>query len=562
MFLLTIASIQVLPRKVSSFQPCRRVLAAHRGERISPPQKTHPYSDPSPALYSSSTSPEVPVSKTTKPASSFPTVLLRRTSQSKSFRNGNQLVFSKAIDRIYTAIPSETAAGSKSNKKSNSDLSLGDLVHVAVVADNASSSPPVGIGWGVYNPHSLYQIRILVHKFLQPNLYQSILKSSGGSEIDDSDTERVIRLILHHHIQSALSLRSRALHLPDPGRTDTYRLLNGEGDHVSGLAVDIIGLHTAVVVSSAGWCERYRDIVERTLFETVVPKLENVVWKTTPSRLQQDGYETYLQERRQLQQPSDLNQAVSSAKSEGDQDDTLVLSTENGIVYQTYPGLHGQKTGVYCDQRDNRRLLQQYCKGKTVLDLCCYTGGFSLNAAVAGGATRCVGVDSSGPAVAMAQSNAKRNGVDHVCSFVQADIATYLRGSSEGRPQFDVVVLDPPKLAPNTKLLDKAARKYRGLNRDAIHAVNDETGGILLTCTCSAAMTQEDGGRYFLRMVQGAALAAGKHVTLLSVHGAAACHTASPVAFPAGAYLTAAVFYIHPKSGGSKGESTRTTSEA
>lgn len=88
--------------------------------------------------------------------------------------------------------------------------------------------------------------------------------------------------------------------------------------------------------------------------------------------------------------------------------------------------------------------------------------------------------------------------------------------------------------------------KYHGLNRDALKLIDTELGGLLMTCTCSAAMTQESGGQYFLNMVQQAALAAGRRITLLRVSGAAPCHTQSPASFPAGNYLTAAIFYVAP----------------
>jgi len=111
--------------------------------------------------------------------------------------------------------------------------------------------------------------------------------------------------------------------------------------------------------------------------------------------------------------------------------------------------------------------------------------------------------------------------------------------------KFDVVVLDPPKLAPSVKALQRASRKYHSLNRDAMKLIGNE-GGLLMTCTCSAAMTQKDGGKYFLEMVQQASLSAQREVTLLRVSGAAPCHTQSPFSFPAGNYLTAALFMVHP----------------
>jgi 23S rRNA G2069 N7-methylase RlmK/C1962 C5-methylase RlmI len=94
--------------------------------------------------------------------------------------------------------------------------------------------------------------------------------------------------------------------------------------------------------------------------------------------------------------------------------------------------------------------------------------------------------------------------------------------------------------------LAKASRKYHSLNRDALKLI-DDAGGLFMTCTCSAAMTQKEGGTYFLQTVQQASLAARREITLLRVSGAAPCHTQSPVSFPAGNYLTAAVFYVHAK---------------
>ena len=254
-----------------------------------------------------------------------------------------------------------------------------------------------------------------------------------------------------------------------------------------------------------------------------------LIWKFTPARLKQDGYSV-----------EDGDDDLYT----GDNIDEPVICLENGIKYQTYPRQKGQKTSVYCDQRNNRLDLAKLCAGKRVLDLCCYHGGFSLNA-VNEGAELAIGVDSSGDAIDTCRENAELNefGEDTV-QFVKSDIADYMRNCEE---KFDVVVLDPPKLAPSVKALQRASRKYHSLNRDAIKLIGDE-GGLLMTCTCSAAMTQKEGGKFFLEMVQQASLSAQREVTLLRVSGAAPCHTQSPFSFPAGNYLTAALFMVHPKN--------------
>lgn len=513
------------------------------------------------------------------------TVILKRTQQSKAFRNGNQLVFTRAV------------------LKSPSHLCAGDLVHLTVQGDSASSSsskqqqlPDVPIGWGVYNPNSLYKIRMLNHRFLQPDLYRAVCETVAAASAASTATaaagssneseEAVVtaaaanvlgmKVLLRHRVTAAVHLRRQVLGLPRIDVTDTYRLIHGEGDGLSGLAVDVIGRHTLVVVSSAAWCERYRNLIESVLLEVInraqggVEETFTVVWKTAPARLAQDGIvataTTTVAVKNGPDTTPDLaaktdvddNGATDGAAEDEDEENTsilndesivdtskMVVSMENGIAYETYPYATGQKTGVYSDQRENRWDLAHYCQEKRVLDLCCFTGGFSLNAAIHGGAKHCTGIDSSPIAIAACHANAIRNDVTDLVTFVPSDITTYLQACKE---QYDVVVLDPPKLAPSAKLLDKARRKYHALNRDALSVVDATKGGLLFTCTCSAAMTQSEGGQDFLKMVQAAALAAGRQVTLLKVNGAAPCHTQSPMSYPASAYLTAALFYVHPKA--------------
>jgi len=225
-----------------------------------------------------------------------------------------------------------------------------------------------------------------------------------------------------------------------------------------------------------------------------------------------------------------------------DEETQPIIAIENGIKYQIFPHQKGQKTSVYCDQRENRWNLAQLSEKKRVLDLCCYHGGFSLNAAKQG-ASSVIGVDSSDEAIETCRTNAALNELEERVEFVKADISDFMKKCNS---KFDLVVLDPPKLAPSVSGLAKASRKYHSLNRDALKLIDDE-GGLLMTCTCSAAMTQKDGGKFFLQMVQQASLSAQREITLLRVSGAAPCHTQSPISFPAGNYLTAAIFYVHPK---------------
>jgi 23S rRNA G2069 N7-methylase RlmK/C1962 C5-methylase RlmI len=166
-----------------------------------------------------------------------------------------------------------------------------------------------------------------------------------------------------------------------------------------------------------------------------------------------------------------------------------------------------------------------------VLDLCCYAGGFALSAA-AGGAAEVLGIDSSPTAVELARANVELNSWQETCDFQRADVEDFMKQALEQRRQWDLVVLDPPKLAPNRRALDKATRRYRRLNSLAMRLV--APGGLLMTCSCSGAMSQSDT---FVPTLQQAARDAGRRVTVLREAGAAPDHTIDP-AYPEGRYLT------------------------
>lgn len=388
------------------------------------------------------------------------------------------------------------------------------------------------IGYGVYNPNSMYRVRMLLHDTIHPRLAKQIRSSRKEMQRGEETSEGDILLsILQKKMSVAIHLRI-AMNLPSQS-TDTYRLINGEGDGLSGLAVDIIGGSTAIVMSSAAWCEIHMNTIISALKTCIKdhPSYKageiEIAWRNTPSRLLQDGYEVH--------------------EVDNENGDVSVVATETSIKYLTYPFSDGQKTGFYCDQRDNRQLIAKFCEGKKVLDLCCYSGGFSLNSVIHGKAKSALGVDSSQDAVDAATKNAELNGLsDSIISFVRYDIAAFMKNAIETNEEYDVVILDPPKLAPSMSTLAKASRKYHSLNRDAMNLINKSRGGLLLTCTCSAAMTQANGGKTFLDMVNSAALSARRQSTLLSVNGAAPCHTQSPASFPAGNYLTCALFFIGP----------------
>jgi 23S rRNA (cytosine1962-C5)-methyltransferase len=207
-----------------------------------------------------------------------------------------------------------------------------------------------------------------------------------------------------------------------------------------------------------------------------------------------------------------------------------VTIEENGVRYRVlFEGSH--KTGFFCDQRDNRKRFATFTGGKSVLDVCCYTGGFGITALKTGGAAEATCVDLDEKAIATARDNANLNAVRP--ALVHSDAFGYLRQMATNGREYGVVVLDPPKLIPGRLDIAQGKRKYFDLNVLALGVV--EPGGLLLTCSCSGLLSPEE----FLILLRAAARKAGRSVQVLGMSGAAPDH---PVGLEAleGAYLKAA----------------------
>jgi len=350
----------------------------------------------------------------------------------------------------------------------------GDLV---LVVDGTRESV---LAYGVYNPDSTLAVRVL---------------GFFGKNAVDLDAPPPIDLdaLVQERLLAAASLRTEALALREV--TSAFRLCNAEGDMVPGLIVDVFG-GVAVVQSSAAWIEARRGVVTACLEGLGYA----VVWRAAVDMLALEGIEV-----------------SDEGEEQGAQERQVVVIEEHGVKFNV--DTSSQKTGFYCDQRDNRRVIREIARGKSVADLCCYSGGFAIYAAL-GGATRAVGVDSSQQAVDLATSNAALNGVDGVCRFVKADASDWMDEAIKAGEEYDLVVLDPPKLAPTRKSLTNATRKYVSLNTKAMRLVKD--GGLLMTCSCSGAMTQ--GGTFRSAVIAAAARRAGVQASLVSMAGAGADH--------------------------------------
>lgn len=408
-------------------------------------------------------------------------------------------------------------------------------------AQRLSATDPVAVvdgamqhvGYGFYNPYSMFRVRLLRH----------VTDDSGSCDGISGiwDIEADIYKRLHDSVRLRL-----ALGLPNDD-TNAFRVVNGEGDRLSGLTVDMYS-DTLVVSSSAMWCERYRPEIESSL-RKVLHSCNRIIWRMSMDRLRQDGLDEMTRDpacsvdgwAQSRHEPSTDQLETASAGTD-------VLMKENGIsfILRNDALIEGQKTGHYTDQRDNREYIRNLVRKRatpiTVLDLFCYTGGFGLHAAICGDHVKVTCVDSSESALSMARANAEINGISHRVHFEKSDISRFVRSLS-GNTKYDLVIADPPKFAPTSKVLAKATRKYRSLNGEALKLVRH--GGLFLTCTCSSAMSRDRA--HFVDTIRQAASDAGRDVSLVQMFGAAADHPITPEV-PESVYLTACLFVCYDRT--------------
>lgn len=314
-----------------------------------------------------------------------------------------------------------------------------------------------------------------------------------------SPLEALDEAFFRRRIESAIELRQRVgLEYANDRGTSAVRLVFSEADGLSGLVVDRYGDYLVVQVTSLAIAQRLEMIVG-ILQELLAPRA--IVLRTEKSMAQIEGVE------------------LAEGSTWGELPDGALEIHEHGLRYQV--DLHeGQKTGLYLDQRENRRVAAEYVRGRRVLDLFCYTGGFAMCAAKLGGAAEVLGIDSSKKAIAQARANADLNGLSNVTFDVGDGFATLDRLLDE-EAKFDVVVLDPPKFARNRSGANQALMAYHRLNRAALGLL--PPGGILITCSCSGSVSRED----FLLMLSGVSQKSGRELQILDQRGAAADHPVS-----------------------------------
>jgi 23S rRNA (cytosine1962-C5)-methyltransferase len=306
-------------------------------------------------------------------------------------------------------------------------------------------------------------------------------------------------------IRTAIASRAHVLR---NGDTNTCRLVFSEADFLPGLIVDRYADFLSLQILSAGIEQAKAEIID-ILREELQPK--GIFDKSDATAR---GHE-------------DLE--VANGLLWGEHPPEFLEVKENGILYQINIA-GGQKSGFYCDQRDNRQILAAYTPGKTVLDCFSYSGGFSLNSLKAG-AAHVTSVDSSALALETLQQNIDLNGFDKSQStVVQSDVNKQLRALKEEGKKFDVIVLDPPKYSPSRSALDRAARAYKDLNRLGMGLL--ESGGLLATFSCSGAVDIET----FKQIIAWAALDAGKEIQIVKQFSQPEDHPVR-ISFPEGEYL-------------------------
>ena len=341
------------------------------------------------------------------------------------------------------------------------DASPGDLV-------NVYDREGLPFGKGYYNERAKVPLRVLHH---------------GTAPFGEND--------LDERVRSAIALRKDRLRLDGTG--NAYRVIHSDGDGLSGLVVDLYADTLSIEVTTLGaWrrLSRWLPILHEGLGTSQhVIQVDPGVGRFEGIRL------------------SEVPEA--SAPRPGS-----VRIVENDIRYSVN-FKSGHKTGFFCDQRDNRALLGKLARGR-MLDLCCYTGGFSLSARLKAGCEDVTGVDLDEEAIEQAKANANLNQTR--IKWIHADAFTWARQMIQNGDQWDTVVLDPPKLIHSRQNQEEGIFKYRDLNALALQLV--KPGGLFVTCSCSGLIETHE----FEELIVGSAHRQGRKLQIIERTGPGADH--------------------------------------
>lgn len=312
-------------------------------------------------------------------------------------------------------------------------------------------------------------------------------------------------------LSEALRLR-KALQLTGRADNNIYRLVHGEGDRLPGLVIDVYG-KTAVMQAHSVGMHMSREQIADALIEASEGLIENVYYKSETT----------------LPFKADLHQENSFLRGH----DEGNVAVENGLKFHI-DWLRGQKTGFFVDQRENRSLLEHYAKGRNVLNMFCYTGGFSVYA-MRGGANLVHSVDSSAKAIDLTRANAEMNFPGDARHEAFAEDA--FKFLEQAGSNYDLIVLDPPAFAKHKDALPRALKGYTRLNAIAFRKI--KPGGIVFTFSCSQAVNKDQ----FRLAVFTAAAQSGRHVRILHQLHQPADHPIN-IYHPEGEYLKGLVLEV------------------
>lgn len=344
-------------------------------------------------------------------------------------------------------------------------------------------------------------------EFLAIGHYQ---KSSIAVRILSFNDIAVDQNFWNERIASAYNYRKQ-LGLVNNSETNCYRLVHGEGDNLSGLVIDYYNGTAVVQCHSVGMFKNL-DCIANALQQSMGEQLTAIYNKSESTLPFKAGIEN--------------NDGLLWGE----------IKTENALEYGNsffIDWIQGQKTGFFIDQRENRKLVEHYAKGKSVLNTFCYTGGFSVYA-LRGGAKKVVSVDCSARAIELTDKTVAMNFPDAEHTSVVSDTFKYLDNNKD---EFDLIILDPPAFAKHGKVLNNALQGYKRLNMKAIEQI--KKGGILFTFSCSQAVSKEE----FRKSVFAAAANTKRNVRILHQLTQPADHPIS-IYHPEGEYLKGLVLQI------------------